>query len=363
MSIEQLLNNYKDQFGEPDYVINIDSDFAIAISLPIEEEEIFDTSFVTLGLSNKLLSNHFEPNEIILELEGELDEDSCKHFAEEYSMFLIERIKTGQFFGKNQIIKHSIKLFNNTPYFFITLYDGYRSEWETEAEAISLLRFIPLHKEEALELEKVNEKTRNILINACNLNWRMRERISANIIFEGVKGIWSKIESWYSENTPSLIEELRPGTSIEKIHDLEKSLSVSLPVDLYNSLMIHDGNVYFNDYKYLTARQINIVWGALTQMKRENGFKNSPRHDNQNKIQNTWWDEKWIPFAEDSGGNCICVDLNPGKDGVVGQIIYWEIEEGPYITELVSFLDWLNDYNEKLEAGVYKVTDEGFLEE
>jgi len=56
---------------------------------------------------------------------------------------------------------------------------------------------------------------------------------------------------------------------------------------------------------------------------------------------NVWWNKKWVPFAEDGGGNLLCIDLDPAPQGVSGQIIGFERGSGPYPTEFKSFSEFL----------------------
>ena len=37
----------------------------------------------------------------------------------------------------------------------------------------------------------------------------------------------------------------------------------------------------------------------------------------------------WVPINDDEGGNGACVDMKPGKNGKIGQVIYMGHETGP----------------------------------
>lgn len=80
-------------------------------------------------------------------------------------------------------------------------------------------------------------------------------------------------------------------------------------------------------------------------------------------IQDLWWHEFWIPFAEDGGGNFLCIDMAPGPNGNLGQIIQVERDDGAFETEFKSFSEWLKNYRDGLFSGKFMVNDEGTIDE
>ncbi|MEL6344325.1 MAG: SMI1/KNR4 family protein [Myxococcota bacterium] len=57
------------------------------------------------------------------------------------------------------------------------------------------------------------------------------------------------------------------------------------------------------------------------------------------RMKEVYWHPGWVPFAEDGCGNLICVDLDPGSHGTIGQIIQMEFQEGqgPYLSPWPDF--------------------------
>ncbi|MNI81863.1 SMI1 / KNR4 family protein [compost metagenome] len=41
------------------------------------------------------------------------------------------------------------------------------------------------------------------------------------------------------------------------------------------------------------------------------------------EIQSFLWHAKWIPIAENGGGDYLCLDTDPSDVGVVGQVLYF----------------------------------------
>ena len=65
----------------------------------------------------------------------------------------------------------------------------------------------------------------------------------------------------------------------------------------------------------------------------------------------------WIPFASDSGGNCLGIDLDPGPTGTRGQVINFgrdEDEKFVLAPSMNEFLEWFAD---QLESGNFLIRE------
>jgi cell wall assembly regulator SMI1 len=183
-----------------------------------------------------------------------------------------------------------------------------------------------------------------------------------NNINELIIGIWQDIKEWYKIHAPQRLEDLMDGISKTEIIELEQKIGFSLPEDYKASLKIHNGDCHISDYNYLSGDSVIYQWLMMKELLEEGKFSDFKiNYPEKNIIQNTWWDLKWIPFAEDSGGNMICIDMNPGINGIEGQIIYMEINEGPIPSKYKSFLDWLESYKNDLYDNLYEVDEEGYI--
>ena len=101
----------------------------------------------------------------------------------------------------------------------------------------------------------------------------------------------------------------------------------------------------------------------MNELKEEGTFISyKVKESNRGIIKDIRWHSHWIPFALDSGGNSICIDLSPDKNGIYGQIIYHEKEEGPLIGNQKSFFEWLQTYQQDLYRGAYFVDKDGFIQ-
>ena len=171
---------------------------------------------------------------------------------------------------------------------------------------------------------------------------------------------WKDIAEWYKRNAPVQFALLQKGATQEQIAQFEKLIKDTLPDDYKESLLIHDGQPYLSSYQYLSLESVRKRWQSLSDLLEQGAFKKKQAQVSDYAKHLEWWDQHWIPFAEDSGGNLICLSL---LDQGPGRIIRWEVEEGPIPTEIVSFGLWLKKYRDDLYNDVYKVDDEGFIVE
>lgn len=80
------------------------------------------------------------------------------------------------------------------------------------------------------------------------------------------------------------------------------------------------------------------------------------------RVLQRWWHEGWIPIASDGAGNFDCVDINPGKNGVFGQVIDLDHETIERSVIASSISGWLHEHIDELEAGDYIVFDGELVE-
>lgn len=179
-----------------------------------------------------------------------------------------------------------------------------------------------------------------------------------------IEKVWHDIEAWLHQNAPDRAKELLPGAKLEQLQSLEATLGIHLPEDYSKSLQTHDGEAYLSDYSYLSIGTATESWISLNEQEDEGTFKGrSIDNPDAGIIQPTWWCKAWFPFAKDSGGNLLCVDLRPGPNGSLGQVVRFERSMGPGPTEWKSFGEWLTAYRDGLRDGTYVADPDGFIQE
>ncbi|KAJ5888911.1 hypothetical protein N7495_008952 [Penicillium taxi] len=173
---------------------------------------------------------------------------------------------------------------------------------------------------------------------------------------------WRKIERWLESNYEELLDNLGEGCTQNDINELEHELDCSLPLEVRESLMIHDGQerpglptgILFScmllDCEEIVQERRN--WKTVNEEFLSSSMMNAPvssstasssaaaatstqgtnpqwrndlldRQDSQppGAVQKAYAHPAWIPLARDWGGNHLAIDLAPGPAGKWGQVI------------------------------------------
>ena len=177
---------------------------------------------------------------------------------------------------------------------------------------------------------------------------------------------WKRIDRWCEENYPELFDQLGEGCTSNDLNEIEHQLDCSLPMEVRESLQIHDGQerggmptgIIFGcmlldceeivqeweNWKKVSMEFLTepITFKPSTPLKALGGSSSSSskppanpgqnplwrqdllsRQDSQppNAIQKVYAHPSWIPLVRDWGGNNLGVDLAPGPAGKWGQVI------------------------------------------
>ena len=181
---------------------------------------------------------------------------------------------------------------------------------------------------------------------------------------------WKRIERWVRDNYAELHENLCEGATGNDVNELEHQLDCTLPIEVRESLMVHDGQEHggrptgiFFGCMLLDCEEIYDEWcnwravneqflaqrqemrppaipikafassssssSVVPTLERTNTGSSIWREELQDKqqsqppnaVQRVYTHPAWIPLARDWGGNLIAVDLAPGPMGKWGQII------------------------------------------
>lgn len=178
---------------------------------------------------------------------------------------------------------------------------------------------------------------------------------------------WKKIGRWAEDNYEELFDQLSEGATQNDVNELEHELDCSLPIEVRESLQVHDGQerggrptgIIFGcmlldceeivqewknwrvvNEEYLTTppnphpQYPPKAFGGASSSSSAAPISQSStnplwrqdlldRQDSQppRAIQKAYAHPGWIPLARDWGGNNLAVDLAPGPVGKWGQII------------------------------------------
>ena len=187
-----------------------------------------------------------------------------------------------------------------------------------------------------------------------------------------MEAIWTRIRSWIEANAPQLLEVLQPGASEARIRKLEESLSIRLPDDVKALYRLCNGQSSYdygllNGTEFLSLERIQDEWsvwkGLLDagELVPDDSVESS-RIDRG--IRQVWWSPKWIPLTYNGAGDHHCLDLDPAKEGTMGQIITMWHDDDERKVVASSIRAWLQQYAEQLKSGqlVYSEDYDGIVD-
>lgn len=355
---EELYRAYQEKLGTPDQVFK-EGDLDILVRLPIPLDELYDTIFTTIGLSELVDDDRYE---LILEVicepsEYELIVKRITEFALQYAQN--RRLNINETTTDFALLR-SKPFLNN----LLILASEFPSGFTVNNVFVKLIRVIPIYKEEAEVLKKISSTTLQLIEEKAKVDWSNPDRTPIDLVKTATANTWHYLKKWYKENSDSLYHQINTGIPRAFIDGVESKMGLSFTEDLKSSLEICNGFIGFFEYNYLNLYEIYDTWLTMKKLSEEGKFEMFQTNlINQEFITDTWWSTYWIPFAEDSGGNKLCIDVSPETKGIYGQVIYWEKNTGPEKSNFNSFIEWLDHQAYKLRRNMYLVGQDGFLEE
>jgi cell wall assembly regulator SMI1 len=177
---------------------------------------------------------------------------------------------------------------------------------------------------------------------------------------------WRRIDKWAEQNYEELLDALGEGCTSNDLNELEHQLDCSLPLEVRESLQIHDGQeqggrptgIIFGSmlldceeivHEWHNWRVVNeeylkepVDFKPSIPLKALGGSSSSSSRPTTQSSRNPLWRQEllarqesqppnaihkvyahpaWIPLVRDWGGNNLAVDLAPGPAGKWGQVI------------------------------------------
>jgi len=183
-----------------------------------------------------------------------------------------------------------------------------------------------------------------------------------------VKGIWNVLESWLSQNTPSLQSELSGGANVDSLNQLLVDVGYqgesSGLSELLCSLLIHDGQSATRDHAGLFGGcevydyHINVRLLGVDVIRRFMEVLNNKAK------QLPSWLEKCMPIAGSFNLQSVYfVVINDftsdGRDFEKGEIVHHTSAFQFPVLEARSFSEWLERYTRDLLRNKYEIARNG----
>lgn len=174
---------------------------------------------------------------------------------------------------------------------------------------------------------------------------------------------WQRIETWFETHAPEVLTGLNPPATEQDITAAEAVLGVRFPDEFRALYLVHDGQSpdapwMMLGWEWLPLKSIcgeSKVWNDLLAGHSFDGAEND---SDGTIVRKDWWHPHWIPFTYSGGGDHHCLDLAPGPEGAVGQVMVMWHDDGQRPVLASSFDAFLASYAAQLEAGEYVYSSE-----
>ncbi len=180
--------------------------------------------------------------------------------------------------------------------------------------------------------------------------------------------IWKLISEEIKRISPKTYKTLNTPVDVKQVETLEKQLSIQLPLAFTSYLQTFNGQttkgedfplVGYNRFLPLTE-----IIQVIKQQMELFGDEEPIGHITENKVKPVLWDNLWIPFADFESSSRLILDLNAGKNGQYGQVIflYSGIDmESDEIVVASSFDNFGEELFRRLKNNEFEIDDNSIL--
>lgn len=158
---------------------------------------------------------------------------------------------------------------------------------------------------------------------------------------------FERIINWFFENGKweDKFRKLNEDISEDKIDEIETLIDLVLPEDFKNLYSRYNGEINEKGIGNLRGHSFMSLNEIIEELRlyiehadTEEGISSFPKKSIKEKYYHT----KWIPIFSDYGGNFIGMDLDPGEEGKVGQMIIFGRDEDPNFVIADSLSDFFD---------------------
>lgn len=181
---------------------------------------------------------------------------------------------------------------------------------------------------------------------------------------------YERFERWLSAHRPAILANLLPPAPDRELRLLETTIGASLPPSFVNLYRWRNGQRdlgqggAFYGLAFLSISDVIEQWETWNEVILEMSEGDMRALDESQSsvipgvVKELYANRLWIPFAHDWGGNHIGVDLDPGPNGRVGQVINFGRDEEAKFVLGESVDDFIDRIATELEAGNFVIDEE-----
>jgi cell wall assembly regulator SMI1 len=166
---------------------------------------------------------------------------------------------------------------------------------------------------------------------------------------------WADVEKWLKAHAPDAFAVLDKPASDKQIKSAEAAMKVTLPAEVRASYRRHNGQgnkggAVAAPWALLSLKSMLWNWRLQKQLLDGGAFAGAAARA-IGPVRADWWNKKWIPIADNGGGDLQCIDLDPGPRGKVGQVIVYLHDDETRECIAPSMTKWLARLAADLKAG------------
>lgn len=177
---------------------------------------------------------------------------------------------------------------------------------------------------------------------------------------------WLRPSALLADRFPALAADLNPPASSADLAALADRVGADSTEALTPLFGARDGQRneaagLFFGLQFLSAAEAVNEWGRwMSVLADDPALATDIKVSSlpEGAVKPTYYDAGWIPFAIDGAGNGFAVDLDPGPNGTVGQVISFGVDESlrrVLAPSAEAFLQW---FAEAIESGLASVSDD-----
>jgi cell wall assembly regulator SMI1 len=166
---------------------------------------------------------------------------------------------------------------------------------------------------------------------------------------------WTTIAAWLGEHKPTLLDGFHPPADASQIAAAEEAIGRTLPDDYRRFLGLHDGQ---DDVAPMIGTCSLFPAGELAERYADCGalFDEDEAPIDEELVapgvRAVEYSPGWIPIGRSARGrDYLCIDLDPGEGGRVGQIIKMAVDFDARELVAPSFTDLLSVYFAGVQTG------------
>lgn len=144
----------------------------------------------------------------------------------------------------------------------------------------------------------------------------------AELLWQRIIERGSNVERNFKESL-----NLQSGANDDELQLLENTLGVTVPDEVKSFYKVYNGQVWnpgVNSFvRNLTLSPISEIIDNWKFLEEEFDPDDDMEPDIGEEMKPFLWNSKWIPIAENGGGDYLCIDTDPSEKGIVGQVLYY----------------------------------------